>query len=133
MKPTKHLIELANKQFDQDLKTMEWLTENDRDRVVAEFANELNEWKKALLHGRFYCRVISVSKSGMSRRIELAYMKNNKLTHASSDILKLAGCTKDGRISGCGMDMLFAAQYALFCALCPKMRYQDKMKRYNDL
>jgi hypothetical protein len=84
----------------------------------------LVDLKNALLHGKYYTGVMSVSRSGMSRKIKIAYIKNNTLhTICHSGILNLAGCNKDGRIDGCGMDMLFAAQYNLFCTLCPKFPY----------
>ena len=98
---------------------------------------ELLNIKQALLKGRFYIGVISVSNSGMSRRVKLAYIKNNTLyAIRHPKILKLAGCNEDGRISGCGMDMLFAAQYNLFHSLHKNYKqahYQRRMKRYNEL
>jgi hypothetical protein len=89
--------------------------------------------KSALLNGRYYTGVESVSSSGMSRVIKIRYIKNNKLCGVDSFIYSLACCDKDQRISGCGMDMLFAAQYNLFRELCPRFKYQDRMKRYNSL
>ena len=88
----------------------------------------------ALLKGRFYIGVRSVSKSGMSRELAMAYVdKYGVLQEVWPAVYSLAGCDKNKRIKGCGMDMCFAAQYDLFHILCPKMRYQDKMPRYNHL
>lgn len=95
---------------------------------------ELTQIKNAMLNGRFYIRVESVSRTGMSRVVSMAYIHQNKLIHIHQKaILGLAGCDKNGRIGGCGMDMLFAAQYNLFASLCPNHRYQDSMRRYNEL
>jgi len=68
-------------------------------------------------------------------RLLLESLPSSKLLNngAPCFIYKLAGCDKNRRISGCGMDMLFAAQYNLFRALCPGKRYQDSMARYNSL
>lgn len=129
----KHLLVIAEAQFKADLKRYDWIKEEDRDRWVQYNLDELKAVRKALLNGRYYTDVCSVSSSGMSRVIKIAYIDNNKLHGVTEQIYRLAGCDKNHRISGCGMDMLFHAQYNLFQALCPNMRYQDKMKRYNSL
>lgn len=99
------------------------------------YYNELTRIKKALLTGRFYAGVMSVSSSGMSRKIKLAYTYKNKLhTIRHEKILALAGCDKDGKIGGCGMDMLFHSQYTLFNKLhrsYKEAKYQTRMKDYN--
>jgi len=94
---------------------------------------KLIDFRGALLKGRFYIGVESVVRSGMSRKLKIAIIKTNTLIHAPDYIYKMAGCNKNGVISGCGMDMCFAAQYNLFHALCPGLRYKDKMPRYNYL
>jgi len=95
---------------------------------------ELNDLKNALLKGNYYTNVESVSRSGMSRVIAIGWIKNNRFVSASDFVYKLAGCDVNGRIGGCGMDMLFAAQYNLFQYVCDQKRtpYQSHMKRYND-
>jgi hypothetical protein len=129
----KHLVAIAEAQFKADLKRYDWMKEEDRDRWVESNLQELKAVRKALLNGRYYTGVESVSSSGMSRVIKIKYIDNNKLHGVSDEIYKLAGCDKNHRIGGCGMDMLFHAQYNLFQVLCPNMRYQDKMTRYNSL
>jgi len=122
MKTTKYINDLAAK-----INTSSWLSNE-------ALAEQLQLLKVALLKGKYYTRVDTVSKSGMSRTIEIATISNNSLHHVTNeDILKLATIGKNGRISGCGMDMLFHAQYCLFVTLCPKHRYQDSMRRYNQL
>ena len=133
MKATKVIIKLATEQFERDLKKYSWMKPEDKDLWIRGNVKELNNIKEAILTGRYYTRVVKVSASGMSRTIEIGYIKNNKLQKVSDDVLQLAGCDKNGRISGCGMDMLFAAQYNLFVKLCPNLRYQDRMTRYNDM
>lgn len=137
MKTTKHIESLANKWFEYNLKNFSYYTESDREYSVRSFKRQLNNIKNAMLKGTFYAGVESVSASGMSRIIKLAYIKNNRLNHINQDfLLKLAACDKNGRISGCGMDMLFHAQYTLFHNLhsdYKKAHYQKRMKQYNNL
>jgi hypothetical protein len=122
MKPTKHIEKLAAEICKADpYADLNWTIKH------------LTNFAEALVKGRYYTAVESVSRSGMSRTIAIAIIKNNELHGAPGFIYKLAGCDKNRRISGCGMDMLFAAQYNLFRALCPGKRYQDSMKRYNSL
>ena len=118
-------------------KNDSYTKENDREWMVDAKANQLNNIKEALLKGRFYVGVNTVSSSGMSRTLSLAYIKNNQLVHITDpEILKLAGCDKNGRISGCGMDMCFHAQYTLFQNLHSNYKqahYQKRMADYRSL
>ena len=94
----------------------------------------LMEVRTAILKGRFYIGVRSVSKSGMSRTLALAYVdKSGVIQECHPAVYILAGCDKNNRIRGGNMNMLFAAQYNLFQELCPKMKYQDKMPHYKLL
>tara|TARA_R100000654_G_scaffold5838_5_gene15915 strand:+ start:9486 stop:9947 length:462 start_codon:yes stop_codon:yes gene_type:complete len=101
------------------------------------YGAELTRIKKALLNGRFYAGVKSVSSSGMSRTITLAYIYKNKLhTIRDKNILALAGVSANGRIGGCGMDMLFHAQYTLFNNLhrsYKEANYTKRLKQYNNI
>ena len=122
MQTPKYIIRLAH-----EVNTSTWLS----DAAVVE---QLLELRAALLDNRYYTRVESVAASGMSRTIAIATIQNNSLLHVTyTDILKLAGCDKTGRMTGCGMDMLFAAQYNLFVSLCPNHKYQTAMTRYRAL
>lgn len=90
--------------------------------------------KKAILSGRIWARVESVSKSGMSRRISFFVVGDEKLEFAGNyyaiqnvtpEIAWLTGWVKEGeyfqggkhlkdaglRVSGCGMDMIFHTLY----------------------
>jgi hypothetical protein len=129
----KHLNALAEQMTNNDFKQYSWMKEENRQAYFDNNLKELKAVRKALLSGRYYTDVESVSSSGMSRIIKIAYIADNKLHGVGDDIYKLAGCDKNHRISGCGMDMLFHAQYNLFQALCPDKRYQDAMRRYNNL
>jgi hypothetical protein len=122
MKPTKTIMKLAEQIAPLGNTTVEHATK------------VLTELKEAMIKGRYYTGVVSVAPSGMSRVIKIGYIKDNKLRIITNPaILRLAGCDKKGRINGCGMDMLFAAQYNLFSVLAPNLRYQDKMKSYHEL
>lgn len=128
----KTLKQIAIEQHKKDAKQYSWMEEGDQQWISSNL-EELQNVKNAILKGRLYLGVDSVSSSGMSRTIVIKYIKNNHL-HAVSDLIyQLAGCDKNRRIRGCGMDMLFAAQYNLFVTLCPRLRYQDRMPRYNQL
>lgn len=122
MKPTKHIIALAKK-----INTCNWTSEES-------LTEQLMDVRKSLLNGRYYTGVTSVSRSGMSRKIKMGFIDNNRLySIGNDDIKKLAGVSKNDSIGGCGMDMLFAAQYNLFRSLCPNLDYTKKMERYNSL
>lgn len=134
---TKRILSLAEADAKQTIKESSFWTEKDLNKLTQWNSEELTRIKNALLRGRFYCGVDSVSKSGMSRKIRLAYIYKNRLRKITDPyILKLAGCDKNGRISGCGMDMLFKAQYNLFQNLhrsYKEAHYQKRMPSYNNL
>ena len=136
MKPTKHILKLAETMAKKDIKSSDYWTKKDLTQLTKWNSEELSRIKSALLNGRFYASVESVSSSGMSRVIKIGYIYKNKL-HIIRDekILELAGISKNGRISGCGMDMLFHAQYNLFMSLhrsYKEAHYQKRMARYNQ-
>ena len=134
---TKRIKELATLEAKETIKNSTYWKDEDINKLVEWTATDLTQIKNALLNGRFYCGVDSVSKSGMSRKIKLAYIFKNKLRRITNPfILNLAGCTKDGRITGCGMDMLFHAQYTLFQNLhrtYKEAHYQKRMAQYKNL
>lgn len=129
MNTTKHIKELSRE-----------LTKNEELQYIEHskeyILKELTKIKNALLKGRFYAGVVSVSRSGMSRKIKLAYIyKNELITIRDPKLLKLAGVSPKGSISGCGMDMLFHAQYTLFQNLhtnYKKANYQNRLKPYKN-
>lgn len=129
MNTTKHIKELSRE-----------LTKNEkpqyREMSKDYILQELTRIKNALLNGRFYAGVVSVSRSGMSRKIKLAYVYKNELrTIRDPKLLKLAGVSSKGSISGCGMDMLFHAQYTLFHNLhtnYKRANYQNRLKPYKN-
>ncbi|QDP66352.1 MAG: hypothetical protein Unbinned6224contig1000_73 [Prokaryotic dsDNA virus sp.] len=137
MKTTKHILNLAEALVNEDIKTSDFWTEKDKPQLTNWKAEELQRIKNALLKGKFYAGVESVSKSGRSRTIKLAYIYKNKLHKiGDKEILSLAGVSENGRISGCGMDMLFHAQYTLFHNLHKSYKaahYQKRMPQYNNL
>jgi len=104
---------------------------------VKHFYTQLSRIKNALLNGKFYMSVTSVSKSGMSRTLKIGYIFKNNFVHIRNEhLLALAGLDKKGKISGCGMDMLFHSQYILFNKLhrsYKEAKYQTRMKTYNTI
>lgn len=129
----KHLLELATKEAKELQKQYDWLNDDNLNGHIDYEYKQLLAVRKALLDGRLYLGVESVSASDMSRIIKIKYVSDNKLHNVVDLVYKIAGCDKNHRISGCGMDMLFHAQYNLFVTLCPKMDYTKKMPRYNSL
>ena len=131
MKHTSHIKKLAKKLHKADCKRGKYPMEE------GAFADELTLLRNALLRGRFYVGVDSVSKSGMSRTLTLAYCYKNQINKVWNPlVLGLAGCNPSGRIAGGGMDMCFAAQYNLFCSLFRSYKeahYQKRMPTYNSL
>ncbi len=126
-----HIPNMYNKENTEEAKE-KYLNES-----IKHYYTKLTKIKNALLNGRFYAGVKSVSASGMSRIISIAYIYKNKLhTIRDEQITALACMDKKGRIGGCGMDMLFHAQYSLFNRLHTshkKANYQKRMKNYNLL
>lgn len=68
-----------------------------------------------------YCVVRSVSRSGMSREIDLYAIKDNEPIYLSSSAAVLLGWPISKRdaikVSGCGMDMCFHTVYSLSYAM----------------
>jgi 5'-3' exonuclease len=137
MKKTKHILKLAEKLAKENIKDSNLFTDKDLNWLVDSYAIELTRIKNSMLKGTFYAGVISVSSTGMSRKIRIAYIYKNQLYKIrDARYLALAGCDKNGRISGCGMDMLYHAQYTLFQNLHSSYKeanYSKRMKTYNDL
>tara|TARA_R100000388_G_scaffold31667_4_gene24793 strand:+ start:914 stop:1327 length:414 start_codon:yes stop_codon:yes gene_type:complete len=136
MKTTKRIKNLSLAMAEEEIKKSGFWTDKEKDQLTKWNAEILTNIKNALLKGRFYASVVSVSKSGMSRKIKLGYIYKNKL-HIIRDkqILSLAGVNANGSISGCGMDMLFQAQYNLFINLhnnYKEAHYQKRMQQYNN-
>lgn len=104
---------------------------------VNHFYNELTKIKNALLKGKFYISVVKVASSGMSRTLKLGYIYKNNFIHIRNEhLLALAGLDKNGRVYGCGMDMLFHTQYVLFNKLhrtYKEANYSKRMKTYNEI
>jgi hypothetical protein len=104
-------------------------------------AHELSNFDKNLLYvlykavskdykNKLFLRVESVSKSGMSRTIACSVIVGDNIINATYLLEKLGILGKNGRINGCGMDMLFETSYRLFCKLHPNKKYQDKLSSY---
>ena len=131
MTTTKHIKKLAKELHEKDKQRKKYPNSEEF------FVEILTELKDALLKGRYYTGIKTVSITGMSRRIGIYYIKNNQLRRVLHPlILKLAGCNKDGWITGCGEDMLHATQYNLFISLhesYKKANYQKRMSRYNSI
>jgi hypothetical protein len=105
--------------------------------------NAMAETLQAIKDGEMYAQVMSVSRSGMSRKICFYYVKDNQIQRATPQVAWLCGAVKVGvylqgnkyltdeglRVGGCGMDMIFHTLYNC-------MPYEDAKnwsQRYNRL
>lgn len=92
--------------------------------------------KRALKKNAIYAKVDRVAKSGMSRHISLYIVHKNRIVCLNWAFGEIFGDSlndnREVRINGCGMDMLFEANYRLFKFCCPKTPYQDYC-RYRSL
>lgn len=72
-----------------------------------------NELATAINEGRIVANVTSVARSGMSRKIKFALIKDNRLypcTHNFAEALGYKLTDRDEiRVTGCGMNMIFWA------------------------
>jgi len=98
--------------------------------------------KKAIggKNGRVYCQVETVSRSGMSRTINVIIPHKGELVNLNNTpFWTVYGDSKDKRgnvrIGGCGMDMLFEATYRLYNFLFDQSKkpYQQHLNRYSTL
>jgi hypothetical protein len=86
-----------------------------------QFLSDANQWIKAIEQGRVICSVVSVSKSGMSRKLKFLSFEPNKNSERGyyrqyNTMLKTLGYKlKDYCITvkGCGMDMIFHTNYII--------------------
>lgn len=128
MKTSQHLKKLAI----EIVKSDSIMSASESDHTI-HVEKILADIKNALLNNRYYTRVEKVSSTGMSRTIKIAWIKNNELYYAPDYVYKLAGCDKNCRMSGCGFDALFEAQYRLFGSLAPKLDYRKSLTRYRTM
>lgn len=102
-------------------------------RSKTQAADYLAHLATALETGNYYTRVDTVARSGLSRTIRIATIMDGVIREAPMYVYKLAGCNNKKRIEGCGMDMLFAAQYSLWCATHKDSEPYQRMPRYKEL
>lgn len=84
---------------------------------------QINRFKKAVIKSKGRCviaSVVSVARSGMSRKIKFAYVSKDEIYNIYH-ILELIGykMNQDGSVTrrGCGMDMIFDTLYGLYHSL----------------
>lgn len=61
------------------------------------------------------CSIQSVSRSGMTRKMDFYFISDNQLIYCNKIIAEIAGYKRDKKgsliVSGCGMDMIFSVLY----------------------
>lgn len=81
--------------------------------------------------------VVSVSRSGMSRKIAVYHVNDNReIVNVSREVAELLGYSFDRntwaiKINGCGMDMCFAIAYALGQELYDGSRSKKLQRNLN--
>jgi hypothetical protein len=91
--------------------------------------DQINEARKHLTEilkpsDQIYCSLVSVSSSGMSRKIKLLIARNNKIINLSwwaarAMERKFDDKSDSIKVNGYGMDMGFELVYSLACTLWP--------------
>lgn len=111
MKNLKKLTE--NKELNKAIKGLNYYN-------LEQFMHDAKRYIKAIKEGRMICNIISVSSSGMSRNIKFLECSKGKERYNYLDfycLFKSLGfreAKKDGFIiHGCGMDMIFHANYTI--------------------
>lgn len=107
------------------------------DSQAGEAVRLLSAVKRALKNNAIYIKLDSVAISGMSRNISMYIVYKNEIYCLNWAFGLIFGDRLNERnhevvMLGCGMDMLFEANYRLFRALCPQMSYQSYC-RYKRL
>jgi len=99
----------------------EFLKVDDDSGVVADFISHATRYVKASKDSRLLCNVVSVSKSGMTRR--MVFKELAKSTHTGHFnllnfhlLFESLGYTIDAddgafRVNGCGVDVVFHTHY----------------------
>jgi len=79
---------------------------------------------------RFYCNIVKVSASGMTRKMRFYIIKQNKLVDITDFIAETSNLRLDKDynliIRGCGMYMCFSVLYDLYLQLNSKTPDQSK-------
>jgi len=84
---------------------------------------------------RFYCNIVKVSASGMTRKMRFYIIKQNKLVDITDFIAETSNLKLDKDynliIRGCGMDMVFNTLYNLYLDFKINEPYQSKNFNYK--
>ena len=99
------------------------------------FINDCKSYIKAVQSGRISYKVMSVARSGMSRTISISSFEGKMSQgyyRTYTSMLEALGYklndNGDAKITGCGMNMLFATNYNIIHSL-HKMKFISKAKR----
>ena len=99
------------------------------------FINDCKSYIKAVQSGRINYKVMSVARSGMSRTISISSFEGKMSQgyyRTYTSMLEALGYNLndngDAKITGCGMNMLFATNYNIIHSL-HKMKFISKAKR----
>jgi hypothetical protein len=89
---------------------------------------------------KIVCSIVSVSQSGMTRKMNFYYIDNNELIYCNDLIEVVAGYKRDKNnciiVSGCGMDMIFSVLYNFNMSLVHKdgvkLEHYDNCRYWID-
>lgn len=79
------------------------------------FTSYENEQFESMKDKQIVCSIQSVSKSGMTRKMDFYFISDNRLIYCNKLIAEIAGYSRDKKgsliVKGCGMDMIFSVLY----------------------
>ena len=112
-------MNLKNPKF----KIPSWVEEKNIEEYKERHIKDLRAIRQTIMKGKVWARILSVSSSGMSRKIMFIRIKHNSIENITPEIAWLTGNSligdyKDGKytdnglnVGGCGMDMVFHTLY----------------------
>ena len=106
-------------------------------KVSKKDKQEAYELLKQYKGQKIACCIKSVSRSGMTRRMEFYFPDFRRITWAIATILEWSYNVDKGlSVGGCGMDMIFHTLSTLNYAMCtldnPGMTYQEKSAKFGS-
>ena len=103
-----------------------WKTPEEQENCKQSIIEDMQKTLKAIKQGEIYAKVLTVSRSGMSRRIAFYRVYKGEILNITREIAWLSGYTTPGAfaqgskylvddgllVQGCGMDMIFHTLYS---------------------
>lgn len=100
-------VALFGKWYDDPHNTIKKVVENKEEHknAILGYIETFVVIKDAIKNGQFYAGIASVSASGLSRKLFLAFYHKDRLLEVTEFGYYLSGCNRKRRHSGCGYDV----------------------------